>query len=126
MESQRVSLLTEGYLRGWLTFKYPLSSSYFREELILRYIEDARLCEVMEHKLLVETTLRGTLQVKDLNPVYETREFLLGLKLPSLKSKDKIKQAPKTQKDFTPEQIAEWKQALADAQKHKKALDAKT
>lgn len=93
MESQHVRLLTEGYLRGWLDFKYPHASSHFRERLVLDYIEEQRLCSLLEHKLLIETVLRSTLPSKAKNvlePIFSTKDSLVGLKLPLYLAKDKI------------------------------------
>jgi hypothetical protein len=122
LEGQRVRLLTEGYLRGWLTFDYPNSSSYVREEIILNYIEDERLYELLKNRLTVETILRSTLESKNKNlfdPIYKLAGELIGLKLPLLKPKDKIKNAPNpnTAATYSREQIDEWKKILAEINK---------
>ena len=119
MESQRVKLLTDGYLRGWLTFEYPQRHSYFREELILNHIEEARMCELLEYRLAIETNLRAGFQSKNLEPVYDLKNTLMGLKLPSLKIQDKIKDNKIADLEITPENIKLWKENIAAAKKRK-------
>ena len=111
MESQRVKCLTEGYLRGWLTFEYPQPTSIIREELILNYIQDERLYSLLEHKLLMETVLRATLDSRNkdtLAPIFETSRSLIGLKLPSALPKDTIKKKEELSKN----ELDEWKTFL--------------
>lgn len=119
MESQRVKLLTDGYLRGWLTFEYPHRHSHFREELILNHLEEARMCELLEYRLAIETTLRAGFQSKNLEPVYDLKNTLMGLKLPSLKVQDKIKDNKIADLEITPENIKLWKENIAAAKKRK-------
>ena len=122
MESQRVRLLTEGYLRGWLTFEYPNRSSNIREEIILNYIEDERLYDLLKNRLTIETVLRSAAQSKNknfLDPVFDVAAELIGLKLPLLKPKGTIKNSANEVKGtpYTREQIDEWKQVLAELNK---------
>jgi hypothetical protein len=124
LEGQRVRLLTEGYLRGWLTFDYPCHSSYVREEIILSYIEDERLYALLHNRFFMETVLRSTVTSKDknfLSPVFSVADELIGLKLPSLKAKDKIR-TKAAQDDpgvipYTQEQMDEWKKIVAELNK---------
>jgi hypothetical protein len=123
LESQRVKLLTEGYLRGWLTFEYPNGSSYVREEIILNYIEDERIYALLKNRLTIETVLRGTSSARGknfLDPVFAVANELVGLKLPLLKAEDKIKDNTKTATGtpYTREQIDEWKKVLAELNKN--------
>lgn len=118
MESQRVKLLTDGYLRGWLNFEYPHRHSHFREELILDHLEEARMCELLEYRLAIETTLRAGFQSKNLEPVYDLKNTLMGLKLPSLKVQDKINHNKKIADfEISPENIKLWKENIAAAKK---------
>jgi hypothetical protein len=122
LESQRVRLLTEGYLRGWLTFEYPNRDSNIREEIILSYIEDARLYDLLKNRLTIETVLRSAAPSKNknfLDPIFEVAGELIGLKLPLLKPKSTIKNSANTVKGtpYTREQIDEWKQVLAELNK---------
>lgn len=122
MEGQRVRLLTEGYLRGWLTFEYPNRGSAVREAIILNYIEDVRLYDLLKNRLTIETVLRSTASSRDkkfLDPIFEVASELIGLKLPLLKPKDKIKNSADsvTGTPYTREQIDEWKQVLAELNK---------
>ena len=117
MESQHVKCLTEGYLRGWLTFEYPVSTSRLREEIIIRAIQDERLYSLLHNKLFIETTLRAQLigQSKDpLEPVFDTARSLIGLKLPSALPKDKIS---KDHKEISKNDLAEWKEFLEKVNK---------
>jgi len=110
LESQRVKCLTEGYLRGWLTFEYPQPFSVVREELILNHIQDERLYSLLQHKLLIETVLRATADKRNkdmLEPIFETSRSLIGLKLPSALPKDTIKK-----KELSKDDLAEWKTFL--------------
>lgn len=120
MESQRVKCLTEGYLRGWLTFDYSLRSSQLREDLILDYIENERFYALLQHKLFIETILRSSAgSLKDLDPIFDVSRSLIGLKLPSALPKDTIKKAAKN-KELSKEDIEQWKKFLADVNKSKK------
>jgi len=114
LESQRVRCLTEGYLRGWLPFEYSQRTSIIREELILNYIEDQRLYDLLQHKLFVETVLRSSLPRKDksdIDAIFKVSRSLIGLKLPSAMPEDTIKNNEK--QPISPEQIAQWKAELA-------------
>lgn len=124
MESQRVKLLTEGYLRGWLTFEYFNYTSNLREEIILSHIFDERYYELLKNKLFVEATLRASLAPtgkKDLfDPVYESNKQLIGLKLPLALPADTIENKPKgnpkndkyLKKQLNEEDIAEYKKLI--------------
>lgn len=72
----------------------------------------------------METVLRSTVTSKDknfLNPVFSVADELIGLKLPSLKAKDKI--STKATQDnpgaipYTQEQMDEWKRVVAELNK---------
>lgn len=87
-----------------------------REELVLNYIQDARLYALLEHKLLIETVLRSTLdgRGKDvLAPIFETSRSLIGLKLPSALPKDTIKK----KEELSTDDLAEWKTFLQQVNK---------
>ncbi len=108
MESQRIRHLTEGFLQGWLTFEYPNRTSELREEIVLSYIHDQALFKLLEHKLLIETVLRGTSnsRAKDLyDPIFEVSNSLVGLKLPSAVPKDTIN---KDKTELSQDDLAEW------------------
>lgn len=137
MESQRVKLLTEGYLRGWLTFDYQQHASILREEIILSHLIDERYYELLKNKLFVEATLRASLSPtgkKDLfDPVYEANKQLIGLKLPSALPADTIENKPKgnpkndkfLKKNLTDEDLAEYKKILDEINKPYKNKKAK-
>jgi hypothetical protein len=115
LESQRVKCLIEGYLRGWLTFNYPASTSRLREELILNHIEEERLFTLLEHKLFIDTVLRGTMSGRSkatLEPIFETSNSLIELKLPSVLPKATIKEEKKKSTALTADDLKEWKTFL--------------
>jgi hypothetical protein len=110
LESQRVKLLTDGYLRGWLQFKYPQKTSQLREELVLSYLEEERLTEVLNSKLLVEALFCSSLEQKSkemIESVYSILKSLVGLKLPSITFEDKIESKPV--KEMTKQEMDEWR-----------------
>jgi hypothetical protein len=123
LESQRVKCLTEGYLRGWLTFEYPQQTSRLREDIILEYIEDERLFQLLQHKLFMETVIRSSPGpgAKTLDPIFEVSRSLIGLKLPSALPKDRIKKegAGGSNKPLTPQEIEEYKALLKELNKDK-------
>lgn len=117
MESQRIKSLTEGFLRGWLKFDYPLKSSHLREEIVLSYIQDERLYELLKNRLFIETSVRSSFASKSkevLAPIFEVADLLIGLKLPSALPKDTIN---KDTKDFPKDDLAEWKKFLEQVNK---------
>lgn len=116
MEGQRVRCLTEGYLRGWLTFEYPQPNSRLREELILREIQEERFYKLMEHRLFMETVLRATTESRNkdiLEPIFEASKTLIGLKLPSALPKDTIKK----KENLTKNDLDEWRTFLQKVNK---------
>ena len=91
----------------------------FREELILDYIQKERVYSLTSMKLFIETALRATLDrrsMEDIEPIFEVYHSLIGMKLPSVASKDKIK---KSNKAITKEELAEWKEFLDQVNKKK-------
>jgi hypothetical protein len=121
LESQHVKALTEGYLRGWLNFKYTLKTSRIRESVILNYIEEERLYSLLQNKLFIDTAVLSSLPNKTretLAPIYEINKSLIELKLPLLKPKDKIKDN-NNDKALSKEEIAEWKAFFDDAKKNR-------
>lgn len=117
MESQRVKCLTEGYLRGWLSFQYPLESSKFKEELVLGYIQEQRLYGLLQHKLFIETVLRSSFERKTkdtLDPIFDVSRALIELKLPSAVPTDTIK---KDAAELKREDLVKWKDFLEKVNK---------
>ena len=117
MESQRVKCLTEGYLRGWLSFQYPLETSRFKEELILAYIQEERLYGLLQNKLFIETVLRSNFERKTkdvLDPIFDVSRSLIELKLPSAVPDDTIK---KDNTELKKEDLAKWKDFLEKVNK---------
>jgi hypothetical protein len=128
LESQRVKGLTEGYLRGWLSFIYPVETSQLREELILDYILETRLANHLETKLNLEAVLVAGMSKKTKNvvdPLFSVLNTIAELKLPLFAVKDKIEQTnqPKVDQndlkpagELTKEDIERFKSYLAEAQ----------
>lgn len=112
MESRRVVLLTEGFLRGWLTFdqKTPLSS--LREEYLLSVLERQLLLEVSRVKLAAVSSLVGN------NPSRQSVVALsndlreqLELALPYLTEKTRIRNSQARAKSNDP---TFWRKLLAN------------
>jgi hypothetical protein len=121
LESQRIRSLKEGYLRGWLKFDYPNRYSRIREEIILEYIEEQHVVDLLQNRLLVETILRSSLSSKAkeiLQPIFDTSRAITELKLPSAVPKDTIKEN-KQDPEALKKEMAEWKELF------KKASEAK-
>lgn len=117
MESQRVRSLKEGYLRGWLRFDYANLGSRLREELIIDYIEEQHIVDLLHNKLLIETTLRSNLssKAKDvLQPIFDVARTIIQLKLPSAAPKDTIKEN-KQDPEALKKEMAEWKELFSKA-----------
>ena len=117
MESQRVRSLKEGYLRGWLRFDYTNLGSRLREELIIDYIEEQHIVDLLHNKLLIETTLRSNLssKAKDvLQPIFDVARTIIQLKLPSAAPKDTIKEN-KQDPEALKKEMAEWKELFSKA-----------
>lgn len=113
MESQRIKLLTEGHLRGWLDFKYPQKTSRIREEIILAHLESERIAEALQSKLLVEALFCSSMEHRSkemIESVYGVLKSLIGLKLPSITFEDKIES--KSSKEMTKEEMDEWRDIL--------------
>jgi hypothetical protein len=115
LDSQRVKSLTDGYLRGWLTFTYPNRSSTLREELILNHLEQEYLFTLLSQKLVVDTILIGGLPHRSKEAIAliaDTQRSLAGLKLPAAIPKDTIKDEAAS---LSPENLEEWRSWLVEA-----------
>lgn len=87
--------MTEGYKRGWLTFKYPTQASRLREDFIIQQIEKDRLLEFHRVRLQAEASLASAIPNKaSFELVYATLDQYKGLALPYLATKASIKQMP--------------------------------
>lgn len=117
MESQRVTCLTEGYLRGWLKFDYSQKTSHLREAIIIDYIENQRLYGLLQNRLLIETIIRSSIDNKQkglLDPIYDVSKSLIGLKLPLALAKDTIDKTPTKQ---VSDDLSNWKEFLEKVNK---------
>lgn len=123
MESQRVKLLIEGYLRGWLDFKYTKRTSRLRENLILYHLENEAYADALSHKLMMDSALIGGQESKTrdmLNALSKTYNLYIGLKLPDVATKDKMEENTKITKDT----LVEYKKLLEEIQKSQKDKNA--
>lgn len=116
MESRRVTLLTEGYLLGWLNFKYPNPSSELRENIILSQIENKKVAEIMQLRITAHASLISGVLVN--NPkiaknIDDEISSYSELTLPYLPKRDNISKAKLPKLPTTPEEIASWKALLA-------------
>lgn len=117
MESQRVRSLKEGYLRGWLRFEYPNLGSRLREQLIIDYIEEQHVVDLLQNRLMIETGIRSNLSSKSkdiLQPIFDTAKAIIQLKLPSAAPKDTIKEN-KQDPEALKKEMAEWKELFSKA-----------
>jgi hypothetical protein len=116
LESQRVKLLLEGYLHGWLDFKYPQQTSKLRESLVVRHLETKGFEDALSHKLMLDSALIGGHQSKTkemLNSLNKTYNLYIGLKLPDLAVKDTIEENAKLSKQT----LADYKKLLDEMKK---------
>lgn len=123
MESQRVKLLTEGYLRGWLSFKYASKTSRLRENVILYHLENEAYADALSHKLSMDSAVIGGHQSKTkemLNSLNKTYNLYIGLKLPDVATKDKMEENSKVTKDT----LMEYKKLIEEIKKNQKDKDA--
>jgi len=108
LESRRVILLTEGFLNGWLDFKYNTRFSKLREEYILTYIERKQATEAIKLKSIIDACLAsGKLTAETASIAYETFEKYIDLTLPYAIKKDKI-----SNKVITKEELGDLKLLL--------------
>lgn len=113
MESQRVRLLTKGYLRGWLDFDYRQKASGLRESIILYSLQQEEYEDLLREKLHKDAVLVAGIPNKTeklFNIVDKTYEMYLQLKLPELAKELKI-----GDKNAVPNQSLEQMKALLAA-----------
>jgi hypothetical protein len=112
LESQRVKGLTEGYLRGWLDFKYPLKTSTLREEIIIKNIQDEWYYNIVSNKTQVYSALMSAghkLGDKSVSSLNKMLRELVELKLPYLLPKDRIQE---NDSDLSREELIKWREVL--------------
>ena len=122
MESQRVRLLTKGYLRGWLDFEYTQKTSELRENIVLYALEQEEYEDLIREKLRKDAVLVAGIQNKTeklLNLVDKSYELYLELKLPELAKELKIG----NKKAVSNQSISDMKALLAAAQAAAKAKE---
>ena len=91
MESRRVILLTDGYLHGWLDFKYKNPLSRAREEHILNCIEERKFAEVRQVRTIMDGIIGAGLRSPDLiKSAFASYDSYLELALPYLVKTDKL------------------------------------
>jgi hypothetical protein len=93
LESQRVRLLTKGYLRGWLDFEYTQKCSGLRESIILYSLQQEEYEDLLREKLHKDAVLVSGIPNKTeklFNIVDKSYELYIQLKLPELAKELKI------------------------------------
>ena len=110
MESQRVVLLTECYLRGWLDFEYKHNGSRVRENFILNYLEKHKLEAVIHLDALMSSILAsGVPSTESFQRAQETRLKYFNAAFPYAKMKEKA--------EVTVEETKFWSNFLQSKEK---------
>ena len=92
MESRRVVLLTEGFLRGWLTFEHKTPLSSLREEYLLTVLERHLLLDASRTKFAAISSLVGHNPTRQsVNTLAKDLREHMELALPYLAEKTKIR-----------------------------------
>jgi glutamyl/glutaminyl-tRNA synthetase len=116
LDSQRVRLLTTGYLRGWLSFEHKQKTSAVREEIILYRLEGEEYEDLLKERLRKDTVLVAGLNNKTdslLKMIEDTYQLYLGLKLPELAKKLKIG----VKQEISSQSLSDMRKILEDAKK---------
>ena len=94
-----------------------------REEVILAHIQEERIYALLKNRLFIETVLKSPVEARgkgSLDSLFDVSNEMIGMKLPLLRPKDKIKVSKQEGFNGTPytkEQIAEWKKVLEELNK---------
>lgn len=100
-------MLTEGFLRGWLTFEKKTPLSRLREEFILAQIERGIFQEVLGVKSSTDASIAsGFPSDGSLKVAIGTFTKFMGLALPYVAKDSKLDTS------VTKEKMAEWKATL--------------
>jgi len=116
LDSQRVRLLTRGYLRGWLNFEYKQRTSAVREEIILYRLEGEEYENLLKERLRKDTVLVAGLSNKTdklLKMIEDTYQLYLGLKLPELAKELKIG----VKHELSSQSLSDMRKLLEEAKK---------
>lgn len=123
MESRRIVLLTEGFLKGWLSFDNKTPLSQLREEIILVALERLKASEVAANKTILDASIAsGNLTQDTIKLAYESYEQYLGLSLPYGAKKVKMKDIDETLNSA--QDIAFFKKLLNEKKKLAKELES--
>lgn len=97
MESRRVILLRDGFLRGWLDFNYKTPLSKLREEYLLLELEREKLIYINNLRATMDASIASGLthSPEPIKIANETYDHILGLTLPYMVKKDNINKADK-------------------------------
>lgn len=78
-------MLTEGYLQGWLTFKYNNPLSLAREEFIINQVEERKFAEARKLRVMFDAQVGSAVRSPQmLQAAFDSFEDYLGLTLPYL------------------------------------------
>lgn len=113
MESQRVSLLTEGYLRGWLDFEYKNPGSFLREQYLLAQLQKEKLIELSRADVFVSAALASGVPSKEAyDKVFDARLNYFNALFPYAKIEEK--------KEVSVEEADFWRNFLTEKEKETK------
>jgi hypothetical protein len=113
LESQRVVLLTECYLRGWLNFEYKHVGSKVRENFILNYLEKHKLENVLFLDSVMSSSLASGAPSNDsFQQAQEKRHKYFNLVFPYAKIKEKT--------EVTVEETQFWRNFLQSKESNTK------
>lgn len=110
MESRQVTLLTKGYLAGWLDFDYKNPYSRLRESFILMQIEKDLMADALYLRTLVQSQYIPVNPKESIKAVKKVMDEHTRITLPYTFNQVKI------DNDKTPE---EWKALLSNLNKNK-------
>lgn len=123
MESRRIVLLTEGYLRGWLKFDNKTHLSRLREDFIISSLERIFIADSIKTKLLISSPLAAASQSRQaISGLFNDMKEWVELTLPYLAEKTRIKGGGGNKVSNDP---AFWRKLL-DQKKEEKVADKDT
>jgi hypothetical protein len=119
LDSQPVRLLVNGYLNGWLTFKYPNQTSRLREDIILMEMMRKMHADIYFLKTIKDASMAEMYKETYKVPNKSYDGYLRSV-LPSLLSGSTI---VKDVHEMTKEEIEAWKQEDIEMNKRLKAAE---
>lgn len=91
MASRKVVLLTKGYFRGLLDFKYRFGYSPLREAVVIDQLERESIAEILSQRLAVDNAIFcGNPVTENVRKIVDTLEKFIEMKLPYTKESSKM------------------------------------